>query len=452
MTTIDDALHAGWQLHQAGNLREAEKIYERALAADDRYAPTWYHWGIVLNDQGRFPEALAAYQRAIDLAPGHTLALNNLGNLFGKLHELDRAIACFDQAISIDPAFVLARKNKALTLYWHGRVERALAAFEAALPYAPGDAEIHFHLGLLRLTLGDFAGGWPEYAWRWKTGLVTLPRLDLARLWNGSALYGKTILLSSEQGIGDVVQFVRYAAWLKSRYQCHTLFFCPPSLRDLLSRCAGIDTWVEDTPDPRDLPPFEVFAPLTHVPAALAHTPADFPASIPYVFADPQLCEHWRQRLAPFFGNKIGLCWLASDKHPAGPKRSIPLAVLAPLTALPGLHFFSLQKGPGAEEVNSLPSIVDLGQQLDETTGAFVETSAVLNNLDLLITCDTAIAHVAGALGVRVWLALAHVPDWRWQLAGETTVWYPTMRLFRQRAPGDWRGVIKRMANALAAL
>jgi tetratricopeptide (TPR) repeat protein len=448
---IDEALHEGWKLHRAGDVRGAEQLYQQALSADPNYAPTWYHLGILLNDLGRSQEAIAAYQRAIELAPCHTLALNNLGNLYGKLQQLDSAMACFDRAIAIDRGFVLARKNQALTLHWAGHVEAAIGKLEAALPYAPNDAEVHYNLATMRLLVGDFAGGWPEYAWRWKGGYVALPRIDPERLWNGSALYGKTILLSAEQGLGDVVQFVRYAAWLKCRYQCRTLLFCPPALRTLLSRCEGIDAWVEDTADPNGVPPFDVFAPLTHVPAALAHTPADFPTAIPYVFADAQLIELWRQRLAPHPGRKIGICWRAGDKHPAGAKRNIPLAAVAPLTTLPGCRFFSLQKGPGAEEIRIWPNIVDLGCELDETTGAFVETAAVLMNLDLLITCDTAIAHVAGALGVPVWLALAHVPDWRWGLTGDQTSWYPTMRLFRQTVSDEWLEAIERIAAALAS-
>src|SRR5262245_25893441 len=338
MGVVDELLTEGWKVHQGGKVREAEQLYQQALAVDPDYAPTWYHLGIAHHDQGRIQDAVSDYERAIELAPEHTWALNNLGNLYGRLHQLQRAIACFDRALSIDPRFVLARKNKALTLCWEGDVESAISNLEEALSQAPDDAEIHFNLGVLRLLTGDFAGGWPEYAWRWKAGYVELPRIDRSRMWNGAALYGKTILLSPEGGLGDTVQFIRYAAWLKRRYRCRTLVFCPPVLRELLARCEGIDAWVEDSADGRKTPAFDVFAPLPHVPAALAHTWADFPAAIPYVFADPRHIETWRQRLAVYPGLKVGIVWRGDDRRPAGPRRSIPLAELVPLTKLPGLH------------------------------------------------------------------------------------------------------------------
>ena len=296
--------------------------------------------------------------------------------------------------------------------------------------------------------LGDFARGWPEYEWRYQANEPSLPKINRP-LWDGSALYGKTILLVCEPGLGDDVQFIRYAAWLKARYACRVLLAGRPQLRALLSACDGIDGWVEDSP-PHLLPSFDVFAPLMRVPAVLGHTFNDFPAIGPYLTAEAQLTEQWKQRLAHFQGRKIGIHWRVGHQQGIGAHRSIPLAELAKLTLIPDVHLFSLQKGPAAKELGSVPRIVDLGQQLDEHTGAFVETAAVLKNLDLLITCDTAIGHVAGALGVPVWLALCNPCDWRWRPTGATTLWYPSMRLFRQTTSGDWAGVMERVTTALS--
>jgi hypothetical protein len=247
------------------------------------------------------------------------------------------------------------------------------------------------------------------------------------------------------------VQFIRYAAWLKRRYKCRVLFGCRPHMRPLLATCSGIDDILEDMPE-HLLPHFDFFAPLMRVLAVLGHTLCDVPTAVPYLTADPLLVEQWKKQLAGYSGRKIGIHWRVGHQQSIAYLRSIPLNHFSVLTNLPNTHFFSLQKGPGAEEIASLPEIIDLGSQLDENTGAFVETAAVLKNLDLLVTCDTAIAHVAGALGVPVWVGLHNPCDWRWKQTGETTVWYPSMRLFRQPTPGDWTSVLQQIETALAHL
>jgi FkbM family methyltransferase len=446
--TIDEALSQGWKIHQAGKVRDAEHIYRQVLAAQPTSADAWCYLGIALHDQQRYDEAIAAYRRALELRPDFTIAYNNLGNTYRLMRRLPDAVECFDKALALKPDYLIAYKNKSTALCWEGQVEEALKTYEQAAKYGPDDADIHKHIGIMRLLLGDFAGGWPEYEWRWKTGEITLPKLDRP-WWDGSSLAGKTILLTPEQGLGDTIHFIRYAAWLKEKYGCRVLFHSPRALRELLSTCAGIDEWVDE---PRNLPPYDCFAPLLHVPSVLGHTPSDFPAKIPYLSADESRIAEWRKSLAEYPGVRIGIAWRGSPTHQADVMRSIPLAEFAPLGRLKGLHLFSLQKGPPAEELNTLAGrldVVDLGRDVDVNTGAFVETAAVLKNLDLLICCDTAIAHVAGALGVPVWVALSNVPDWRWLSSGDTSAWYPTMRLFRQTAPGDWAGVLERIAAAL---
>ena len=448
MSTLEQTLNDGWKIHQSGKPAEAEKVYQQALATHPTSSSAWCYLGIALHDQERYDEAVAAYQRALALKPDFPIALNNLGNTYRYQKRLDDAVRAFDQALAQKPDYLIAFKNKGTTLCWEGRIADALKTYEQSLAYAPDDAEIHKHIAILKLLLGDFAGGWPEYEWRWKTGEIKLPAIDVPQ-WDGSSLDGKAILLTPEQGLGDTIHFIRYAAWLKEKYSCRVLFHSPKALSELLSSCAGIDQMVTDL---KELPPVDYFAPLMHVPGVLRQTPADFPAQVPYLFAEPVRVEEWRERLAEYSGRKIGIVWRGSATHQADSMRSIPLADFAPLGRLKGVQFFSLQKGPPADELNTLAArldVVDLGSTIDETTGAFVETAAVLKNLDLLITCDTAIAHVAGALGVPVWVVLSNVPDWRWLLERDTTPWYPTMRLFRQTKQGDWPGVMERVAEAL---
>jgi FkbM family methyltransferase len=446
--TAEEALNQAWKIHQGGDLARAERMYAQVVNAQPGHASAWCYLGMALHDQERFEEAVTAYKRALGLQPNFPIALNNLGNSQRQLRRLSEAVASFNRAIELKPDYVTAFKNKATTLVWEGHVEEALRTYEAALPLAPEDPEIHKHIGILRLLMGDYAGGWPEYEWRWKTKDLSLPPM-LQPLWDGASLDGKTILLTPEQGLGDTIQFVRYAAWLKERYDCRVLFHSPRALRQLLSSCAGIDEWVDDM---MFLPPFDVYSPLVQVPGVLRHTPRDFPAKIPYLTAEPALVEQWREELSEYQCRKIGIAWRGSPIYHADKMRSIPLAEFAPLGKVKGLQLFSLQKGKGIEELETIAGrldVVDLGRRVDEATGAFVETAAALKNLDLLITTDTSVAHVAGALGVPVWVAVCNVADWRWLNTGDTTVWSPSMRLFRQTSPGDWADVFERIAAAL---
>jgi FkbM family methyltransferase len=448
MPTAEQALNEAWKIHQSGDVPRAERMYAQVINAFPSHAAGWCYLGMALHDLERYDEAVAAYQRAIRLQPSFPIAFNNLGNTQRQLRRLSDAVASYNRAIELKPDYVTAFKNKATTLVWEGHVEESLKTYEAALPLAPDDAEIHKHIGILRLLLGDYAGGWPEYEWRWKTKDLSLPAMEQP-LWDGSSLDGKTILLTPEQGLGDTIQFIRYAAWLKEHYDCRVLFHCPRVLRELLATCEGIDEWVDNVADP---PRHDVYSPLVQVAGVLRHGLADFPARIPYLKAEPQHVEQWRKELAPYPGRKIGIAWRGSPIYHADRMRSFPLAEFGPLGKLKGLQLFSLQKGKGSEELETIVGrldIVDLGKRVDETTGAFIETAAVLKNLDLLITADTSVAHVAGALGVPVWLAVSNVADWRWLNTGETTVWYPSMRIFRQSTQGGWAGVFERIAAAL---
>lgn len=448
MATLEETLNAGWKIHQSGNLAEAERTYQQALALFPNSSAAWCYLGIALHDQQRYDEAVAAYHRALAIKPEFPICLNNLGNTYRLQKRLDDAVRTFDRSLALQPDYLIAHKNKGTALCWAGRIEAALETYQGALKFAPEDAELHKHIAILKLLLGDFAGGWPEYEWRWKTGEIKLPEIPVKQ-WDGSSLDGKTILLTPEQGLGDTIHFIRYAAWLKQKYKCRVLFQTPKPLRELLGSCDGIDQMLADLKDP---PHVDWFAPLIHVPGVLRHTPAEFPVAVPYLTAEQPRVDAWREKLAQYPGRKIGIAWRGSATHQADSMRSIPLAEFASLGRLHGAHFFSLQKGPPREELNTLAGrldVVDLGATLDEGTGAFVETAAVLKNLDLLITCDTAIAHVAGALGVPVWVALSNVPDWRWLLETDTTTWYPTMRLFRQKEQGDWKSVLEHISAAL---
>jgi tetratricopeptide (TPR) repeat protein len=444
---IELQLQAAARFYEAGEVGEAARLFWEVLAAHPHNPAAWERLGICHYQLGHDEDAVESYRRAIQIDPRLPSPLNNLGNALLRLGHRDEALACFDRAIELQPNFSIAYKNKSMTHWSVGNIEAALQTHEELACHTPDDADVRSQIGVMRLLLGDFAGGWPEYEWRWKTSQLRLPALEKP-LWDGHSLDGRTILLWPEQGLGDFVQFIRYAAWLKDRHACHVLVHGPKKLEPLLAHCEGVDDWIDDL---SNAPVYDCYAPLLHVPGILRQRSSDFPNKVPYLSADSSLVELWRDKLTNFRGHKIGIAWRGSPTHEADSRRSIPLPAFKHLARIPTIQLFSLQKGPGSEEADNAPEIVDIGRQLDETTGAFVETAAVLKNLDLLITCDTAIAHVAGALGMPVWVALCHVPDWRWGLTGNTTVWYPTMRLFRQPTPGDWTSVFSKIAAAITS-
>lgn len=450
MTTAAESLQQGWQQHQAGNVAAAEEIYRHVLQADPNNANAWCYLGIACHDRDRLDEAVAAYRRAIQLQPRFPIAYNNLGNTLRMQRRLTEALTCFDEALRQQPGYVNAYKNKGTALVWEGRLDEAFRCYQQALQLLPEDAETHKNLGVILLLKGQFAEGWREYQWRWQTRDLTPPEFDQPA-WDGSSLDGKTILLVAEQGLGDTVHFIRYAGVLKQRYDCRVVASCHRPLLALLARCSGIDQLIASDETP---PQFDVYCPLLDVPGILGEDLRSQPGEIPYLAADPERIEDWRRRLSVYGGLKIGVAWQGNPKYPADRMRSFPLSAFEPLGRLHGIQLFSLQKGAGVEQLDTLCGrldIVPLGEQLDEKTGAFVETAAVLKNLDLVISPDTAVAHVAGALGVRLWLALATVPHWPWLLHREDTPWYPTARLFRQTTADDWTSVFERMAQQLIA-
>jgi hypothetical protein len=375
---------------------------------------THYLQGLLSAKQQRLDEAETSYRRSLELRPGHADTLLNLGN----------------------------------TLLDLGRVEEAATTVQELVRLQPEHPDAHKNLGIFLLRVGRWQQGWPEYEWRWRCK-EQAPRPFRQPLWDGSPLAGGTILLHAEQGLGDTIQFIRYAPLVKQRGG-RVVVECQPALLPLLARCPGIDQLVASG---KPLPVFDVHAPLLNLPGIFRTTPATVPASVPYLFADDALVQRWRDELRSVPGFRVGIVWQGSRKHKEDRRRSVRLERFAPLAAIPGVRLISLQKGPGSEQLADQGGrfeILDLAGRLDERSGPFMDTAAVLKCLDLVITVDTAGAHLAGALGVPVWVALAFAADWRWLLDRDDSPWYPTMRLFRQKQPGDWDGVFQRMAQELA--
>jgi hypothetical protein len=315
----------------------------------------------------------------------------------------------------------------------------------------PEYADAHFNLATLLLTYGNFAEGWAEYAWRWRSrafmGGNAARSLQSAMTWDGSPLRGRKMLLHAEQGLGDTIQFGRYAALLKEQGAGKILLACAPELQALMRGCRGVDEIVTATP----FPPYDVGAFLVDLPRMLGMTSIEqIPANVPYLDCDPDLVARWEARMAAAEEQRprlrVGIAWQGNPGHRSDRWRSVPLDLFAPLAELPGVRLVSLQKGAGREQLEKMPKLaLDLGPELAD----LADTAAVIRGLDLVITVDTALAHLAGALAAPVWVAMAMVTDWRWLLERADSPWYPSMRLFRQALLGQWDEVFRRMKIAL---
>jgi tetratricopeptide (TPR) repeat protein len=433
-----------------GRLDDAMAGYRQTLRLQPAHAEAHNNLGYALAQQKQTDEAAAHYRQAVNLKPDYFEAYQNLGILSRQQGRLEEAVESFQFTVRLNPDHAAAHYDLGLALAGLGRREGALASFERALQLRPDYADAHFGRALSWLLKGEFERGWPEYEWRWRCG-NSPPNPHRQPLWDGSPLDGRTILLHTEQGLGDTFQFIRYAPLVKRRGG-KALLECPASLVSLLAQSPGIDAVIARG---SAVPVVDVQAPLLSLPGIFGTTFASIPAETPYLFADPALVEHWRRQLVSIPAFKIGIAWQGDVNFLWDRQRSIPLNCFAALARVPGVQLLSLQKGAGREDLAFLPSditVADLADRIDETCGAFMDTAAVMKNLDLVVTSDTSIAHLAGALGVQTWVGLACAADWRWLLRRDDSPWYPTMRLFRQAKPGDWDGVFARMAAELQKL
>jgi tetratricopeptide (TPR) repeat protein len=407
--------------------------------------------GVALANLGDFAAAVDPLQEALRLCPDYVDALVNLGDSLRCCDRPGEALASLCRALELKNDHVDGHHNLALLYADLGRTAEAFAEFEAALRLKPDFPQCRKNRGLVWLRHGNWEQGWSEFEWRWQCREFKQPAFSGPR-WDGGDLPGKTLLLWAEQGLGDTLQLVRYAAPLKER-GASVLLLCPAALHPLLESCAGIDRLIPAGGD--EMPAHDVQAPLMSLPGILGTTVANVHSPIPYLSAGPSRVLHWQRELAPVTGFRIGVCWQGNTKFGGDRRRSFPLSQLAPLAAVPGVRLVSLQKGHGVEQLAALPrglEVVDLGEKLDQGGRAFLDTAAVIRNLDLVVTCDTAIGHLAGALGAPVWLALSASADWRWLTDRSDTPWYPTMRLFRQKELGKWEDVFADMARELTSL
>jgi tetratricopeptide (TPR) repeat protein len=391
---------------------------------------------------GRLDDAACSYREALRHAPDEPDTLLRLGDTLLALDRLDDAIASYRAALAHAPELVAALANLGTALGRLGRADEAEASYRAALRLAPELAELHESLGLGLLRAGKLEEGWAEHEWRLRT--ASAPRRFDAPAWTGEPLGQRILLIHAEQGFGDTLQFCRYVPRIAAA--ARVVLEVPAPLVRLL---AGLPGGAEIVAQGAQLPRFDLHCPMLSLPFVFGTTLATVPSQVPYLAAEPARAEAWRARLAPLGGLRVGLVWAGRPTHRADRRRSLELASLAPLAALKGIDVVSLQTGPAAAQARRPPPgmvLQDWSAELDD----FAETAALVSELDLVIAVDTAVGHLAGALGRPVWLLNRFDGCWRWLVERDDSPWYPTLRQFRQKQPGDWDGVLRAVAVALA--
>ena len=439
----DSHYNRGIALQSVGEFEQAIACYDQAIALRPRHADYHYNRATAYKELKQIETALAAFEQAIRVQPRHAQSHFGRGICLRKLNRLDEALGSYDQAIALDPTFAEAHSNRGNLLKDLRRIPEAVFSFEKAIALKPDYAAAHWNLSLAWLVVGEFQRGWPLYEWRWQSGELT-PRKLPAPLWLGeNDLRGQTILLHSEQGFGDTIQFCRYARRVKA-LGARVIMEVPPALHTLLQGLEGVDEWVVQG---QSLPDVQFQCPLLSLPLAFKTSATTIPNTGPYLRADAGKAAAWAQKLGAKTGPRIGLVWKGSPGHKNDALRSLPLeAWLAHLPA--NLTYVSVQKDIQDQERVCLAGrgIPHFGEELLD----FSDTAALCDNLDLVLSVDTSVAHLAAALGRPTWVLLAQSPDWRWLLDREDSPWYPSIRLFRQGNPGSWLEVFQRVENALS--
>jgi tetratricopeptide (TPR) repeat protein len=426
----------------------AAECHRAAVSQKPDFVEAHVGLATALNALRRRDEAEGSFRRAIELDPANARTLFSWGSALHQWRRLDEAELAYKACLRLEPRNVQAHYNLAACLQVQGRIREAIEHLELVLTIDPNYRQAQYFCGTLYLLLGDFARGWPLHEAR-----STNPPDDgwhrQAR-WNGEELRGQRIVLHAEGGLGDTMHFIRYAPLVRQRGG-DVVLEVQPALIPLL-RQSGLAPLL---PLGAEIsPPCQYHASLVSLPMIFGTTFDTIPAQIPYLWAEEGLIRSWGDRLKPYTGLKVGIHWLGSDIAVLEGRR-IALREFEVLARVPGVTLISLHKSNAMEEVAALADrfrVVDFGDELDTIHGAFMDTAAIMKNVDLVITCDTATAHLAGAMGVPVWIALMLSGDWRWLLDRENSPWYPTARLFRQTAIDDWTGVFVRMAGELARL
>ena len=447
---VSEMFARAFGLYKSMDRIKAEQLFRDILVLDPDHADCLHYLGVINYETGRPEEAILLIRRALAVNPSYAGAYINLGNALQEVGNFAEAVMSYRQALALQPNFAMAHNNLGNALKELGKLDEALTCYRRAIELKPDYANAHNNLGIGLLLSGYWREGFAEYQWRWQVESWPCKMPVLAGPpWEGECLSGKTILVHCEQGLGDSIHFIRFVKPLAEMAACVRVLV-PPRLGRLFRSIPGVNL-VTAVPEAGS---YDCHLPLMCLPRVLETTPETLASVVPYLRPEPVRVAAWRNRL-PSSGFRIGIAWQGNPKGSAEKGRSAPLACFAPLARIAGVRLISLQKGPGLDQLDRLPAgmvVETLGADFDTGPDAFLDTAAVMMGLDLIVTIDTAIGHLAGAHGRPVWLALQAVPHWVWMLEREDTPWYPEMRLFRQSSRGDWREVFERMAAKLEQL
>ncbi len=469
--------------HTAGNLVDAEKAYQQVLQINPDHHDALHFMGVLAYNVGKHDIAKDYINRAIKILPSNDGCYNNMGNIYQtqkdyaqamqwyaktieinpvnkkaynnlavaltKLGNLDQALEKFQTALEIDPDYIEARNNMGETYRDMGQYDQAMQCFESVLQAWPDYVPARWNRSILWLLTANFKQGWPEYEWRWKRATTPQRAIDSGKRWNGSDIYDRTLFIYEEQGIGDTIQFMRYLPLLQ-KAGCKVIFETITPLIRLIESFKGFDRlWVGiKNVDTRPTDHFDYYLPLLSLPAMFGTTLETIPGTVPYLSADENLSKIWKKRISNDNSFKVGVVWAGHPSHANDIRRSVMLNNFKFFKKKEGITTYSLQKEKYEKWTDLDPKEIfeqDLGDQISD----FADTAAIIDNMDLVISVDTAVVHLAGALGKEVWVLLPFSPDWRWMIDREDSPWYPTMTLLRQPEPGDWNSVFKRVETKL---
>lgn len=441
---------------------QAQLMYIRALQLEPNHFDTMIALARLYAAENNFDEAITIYRKAAQLQPNNIQLLHDFANILNTSHQTEEALEWYYKLLAIIPNNPSILYNIAFTLKKLNRLPEALPYYHRALEINPKHIEAHFSYGLALLLTGNkdpenWAKGWAEYEWRWQRNEKGLLRRYTQPGWKGQDLHGKTLFIWSEQGLGDTFEFVRYAHVAKTMGALKVIVAVQDAVYDVIKLCPYIDQVLRFNEQP---PHFDYHIPMLSMPNYTKTKLHNVPNEIPYLFADPTLVEEWKEILNEDTNFKIGICWQGNPNYAtqflrmAVAAKCMNVTQFLPLMEIPNVSVYSLQKTTGTDQLDDLPAnapLIVFEGDFDESKGRFMDTAAVIKNLDLIITIDTSICHLAAGLGVPTWTLLPNPPDWRWMLDCDNTPWYPNMRLFRQPAPGDWDSVIHNVITELKA-
>ena len=440
----------GTLAYEKKRYRDAAFLVQKASSITPKNAVFQHDLGIVLEACGKLDQARNAFFRAILLRPAYAEAYYRLGNLFKVQDRLEEAEEKFRKAVHLKPDFAIAYFNLGNVLKKMGNYEGAVENFEKALALSPDYVDCHWNLSLTSLAMGNFFRGWEEYEWRLKRPKPKqfYPHAcDLPR-WDGTTLNGRRIFIHDEQGMGDTIQFIRYIPLVKALGGT-VVFETVKPLYGLLKGFGGIDELLDRKTAGAGSEGCDLFSPLMSLPGVFGTDLKNIPTMVPYIAADVKKSDYWENKLDGTYP-KVGLVWAGNPDHPNNHNRSCPLERFFPLSKIGQIRLYGLQKGMASGQIGNLPrgfEVTDLGKKILD----FTDTAAIIDNLDLVVSVDTSVAHLAGAMGKPVWVLIPkRLPDWRWLLDRDDSPWYPSMRLYRQKMHGDWETVIQKMSEDLS--